>query len=91
MYTPLKMNFCKDVEHVAVELFFWDNFLNNLYDNLELPNSVKNLVSLPPADIITVPTWFSTGGAPLNANGVTFSKNVWPTRLSGWVQLDFKK
>ena len=64
MYTPLKMNFCKDVDHVALEPFFRDaNFLNNLYDNLELPNRVKNLVSLPPAGITTVPTCFSIGGA----------------------------
>ena len=91
MYTPLKMNFCKDVKHVAVEPFFRDNFLNNLYDNLELSNSVKNLVSPPPAVIIAVPTCFSTGGAPLNANGVTFSKNVWSTRLSGWLQSGLQK
>ena len=78
-------------EHVALEPFFRENFLNNLYDNLELPNSVKNIVSLPPAAFITVPTSFSTGGAPLNANGVTFSKNVWSTRLSGWLQPGLQK
>ena len=86
------------MSHVALLPFFRDNVslhrslhihASHMDDSkpekgavLSLVRQVKAIISHP-QDIDDVPEYLSTGGAPTNSKGHTFSEDVWSARLCG--------